>query len=303
MTLPKKQHFVPRFYLKNFGKQVFCYDKLNDKVFRSTYKDLGHENYFYEIDDVPQGTSEKIFAEMEGRFSQSYNRLIQTCDLKKLTESERWNFFLFLSVQFQRTSEARFSFKDIADKMLDAIFGKEGVNIIPDELKVTYSQDSIKKFQMQSILEETPRFAHILSQKTWVVQKNPTEIPLWTSDNPLAFHNEFELSDGWGNLGLLSPGVEIHFPLSSSVIMFSYDPTTSKLKSGEITEEQIIRHNNYQVNNSTRFLYSQSDDFTIARNFLKKFPKYKKPQRDRGTLKIKKIDGADVLIYDKKDSL
>ncbi len=78
--ITKKQHFVARFYLKNFGEQVFCYDKLHYRVFRSTYKDLGHENYFYEIDDVAQGTSEKTSFE-DWTFLQNSTSMIGARDV------------------------------------------------------------------------------------------------------------------------------------------------------------------------------------------------------------------------------
>jgi hypothetical protein len=46
-------------------------------------------------------------------------------------------------------------------------------------------------------------------------------IPLWTSDNPISYHNDFNYE---GNLGTWSPGIEIRFPLKQDLLLFSYDP-------------------------------------------------------------------------------
>lgn len=301
MSEPKKQHYVPRFYLKNFGSPIYCYDKLEDKVFPRDHKDLGHENYFYEIDDVPQGTLEGLLAKMDGICSQAYNKLIQTRDLQKLSQSEKMDLFIFLAFQFLRTGETRLGFKEISEKTLNSIFGENGMKMIPKELKVTYTADSIKKIQAQMLIENSARLATIFSKKKWVVRENNTDVPLWTSDNPIALHNQLKFSNGWGNLGLTVPGIEIHFPLTSNLIMFSHDPTTHKLTSGEMSREHIIRHNNYQVTSSIRFLYSRSPDFDIARGYLKKQPKFKNPDRDRGKFSIKKGNGFDMIIFDRTD--
>lgn len=51
---PKKQHFVPQFLLRNFGlgkknkAKLWVYDKFKNKCFRSSVRDVGHENRFYE---------------------------------------------------------------------------------------------------------------------------------------------------------------------------------------------------------------------------------------------------------------
>ena len=153
------------------------------------------------------------------------------------------------------------------------------------------------------IIEKTPEFAAMLNDKTWIIQENHSDVSLWTSDNPIALHNQLKFKDGWGNLGILSPGIEIHFPLTPKLLLLSYDPSTHRLISNDVKSEYAIRHNNYQVTNSARFLYSNSNNFEMAKKFLKEHPHYKNPNRERGTLKVKKGKGKDYLIYDRKDPI
>ena len=54
MSKAKKQHYVPQFLLKKFAfrkkptAQVWVMDKLKEKCFLSSTKDIAHENRFYE---------------------------------------------------------------------------------------------------------------------------------------------------------------------------------------------------------------------------------------------------------------
>jgi|SRR5579872_6607917 len=303
MNIPKKQHYVPKFYLKSFGNPIYCYDKLNDKIYLTNPKDIGQQNHYYDLKDLPAGTMESLLSNGDGRFSQAYNRLLSVRDLSKLTTSEKVNFFNFLAVQFLRTPDIRYGIKEMTDKVLENIFGKDGMKVVSQDLKVSYTDDSIRKLQARMIIEDTPKISYLLSKKTWLLKENNTDIPLWTCDNPLALYNELEFSNGMGNLGIVSPGIEIHFPLTPKLILMSYDPKTHVISSVKMDREHVRHHNSYQVTSSTQYLYSNSNDFNDAKSFLQKYPSYKDPNRARGEFTIKKGSKSEFLIYDKKNIL
>ncbi len=54
MKKVKIQHYVPRFYLRNFAHQandeywLYCFDKTNFKSFPVNINDIACENFFYE---------------------------------------------------------------------------------------------------------------------------------------------------------------------------------------------------------------------------------------------------------------
>lgn len=116
--------------------------------------------------------------------------------------------------------------------------------------------------------------------KHWVVLRNTTGIPLWTSDNPISIYNEY---GGEGNLGIVSPGVEIRLPLTTNLLLFSYDPNTNPpLKNGsKMTSAMVKTANQYQLRSATRFIYSFSDDFDLASKYLIANPKFRNPKRSR----------------------
>jgi hypothetical protein len=54
----KIQHYVPRFYLKNFSKKkkgeffLNCFDKSDQRQFEENIRKIGSEKYFYDVDNT-----------------------------------------------------------------------------------------------------------------------------------------------------------------------------------------------------------------------------------------------------------
>ena len=122
--------------------------------------------------------------------------------------------------------------------------------------------------------------AKFLFNKKWVILVNKTKIPLWTSDNPISFYNNFNYE---GNLGIWCSGVEIRFPLTPNLLLFSYDPEVHIPVNNrdKLVQKQVVLSNETQIRSSTRFIYSPVDNFEIAKLYLKEYPEYKKPNRSR----------------------
>lgn len=51
MSLTKKQHYVPKFYLSNFGndESINVFDKKDSRRFGASVDDVAQERYFYAI--------------------------------------------------------------------------------------------------------------------------------------------------------------------------------------------------------------------------------------------------------------
>mgnify|MGYP001417968886 CR=1 FL=1 len=53
--VPKAQHYVPQFYLRNFaikhkkGSLIYCFDKVTRKTFRPNVKNIAHQTGFYDF--------------------------------------------------------------------------------------------------------------------------------------------------------------------------------------------------------------------------------------------------------------
>jgi hypothetical protein len=148
-------------------------------------------------------------------------------------------------------------------------------------MKISYDPELVRLMQVQMMLEQVPTFAQILANKKWIIFENPHNIPLWTSDNPVALHNRSNAGYLMGNLGLTSLGIEIHFPLAKYLLMLSIDPRTQRLKKNAtaiLTPSDVVYENmGMQVmSSSSRFIYASSDnDFTRVKEFLTQYPQFR----------------------------
>lgn len=275
------QHYVPQFYLKQFGKPVNRFDKTNDLIDQRNPLKIAMEKNFYDIDELPHATVEDVLSEKEDKFATAYYKLIKTHDLTSLTIKERSDIFLFLGSQFLRTIEVRYMLDQMSKGLFERLFGKNGMNVISDNTQVELTENSIKKIQINMLIDAVPKIALILSKKTWVIRENKTKTLLWTSDNPIALHNDHNL-EGFGNMGILSPGIEIHFPLTPNLILLSYDPSVTGITTEPMDDEHVQRHNCYQVDSSVRYLFSKNNNFQDVVKYLNKYPELRDPNRIRG---------------------
>ena len=264
-----KQHFVPQFYLKCFGEHLYCYDKLNGNRFRTTPKNIGHKRLFYDT-KTSDGKIENFLKDLDDRFARAYSYVLEKRSIENLPDDIKSNFFLFLSCQMNRTNILRNEIKYIFEKASQKLE-------IPKKL-LSLTEDELKADHASIMFEVLVPFAEILFNKTWIIMENKTTKPLWTSDNPFILTNQMDLGL-YGNLGLFSKGLEIHFPLNNTLKLFSFDPTTHKLRNKDnfLTYENVKCSNTLQTQSSSRFIYSKDDDFKLAKRLLKEYPQFKNP--------------------------
>jgi hypothetical protein len=286
LTRFTKQHYVPRFYLRNFCNSdgtIFCYDKLKSKSFRVNINDIAHENFFYDVSELNPATVEKSMAEKEKIFSKVYTYLIRRKSLEGIRADTKEAFFLFLATQYLRTKEFRIDIKDSYEQLANLVAKEKGIKI-PEHLRIFMTEDSAKRMHLDMLMD--PKvvffFAGTLGSRKWIVLENPTEEPLWTSDHPVTFFNIYSYA---GNMGILSPGVQIHFPLSDKLCLTSYDPKFERVRNDKMVHENVVFHNELQVQSSYRFVYSQNNDFGTAARYLNVNPEARDPNRTRSILR------------------
>ena len=158
-------------------------------------------------------------------------------------------------------------------------FLKKEESRLAGHVRVSAEPEEEKLMQLQNMMENLPLFAHILTSKKWWINENFHDIPLWTSDNPVVLRNELNQGRYRGNLGLLSPGIEIRFPLTKNLRLFSFDTRTHVLRRstmGMFERMHVIWENTLQLQGSTRFVYASSDnDFDRAKKFLSEYPQFR----------------------------
>ena len=92
MNKVKNQHFVPRFYLKNFtdsNDKIFVYDKTTYKVFQTAVENVACENYFYdsvrlETEFKEKQYLEKFYSSIESEFAPFYLDFVSKIESNRL---------------------------------------------------------------------------------------------------------------------------------------------------------------------------------------------------------------------------
>jgi hypothetical protein len=274
----RRQHYVPRFYLRNFGNPLYCYDKTDDKVFKTGVENIAVESNFYGPAIKGQVSFESALSQMEGRYGSILSEIIKNEHLTDLTLENRLDLSGFITLQYLRSKEARTRIEDMGNSLLDEVTKSLGIT----DFKVRYTDQHTQAMHMMNF-KNFPYFAAIVSRMKMILVKNITGMSYWTSDNPTALWNEFDQFP-FGNMGLASKGIEIHIPLTPKLGLIACDPIAFHSLPDKMVDshpDRIIRENWLQLQHSYRFIYSDNKHFPLAKKMLKKSPESRNPDRKR----------------------
>lgn len=313
----KRQHYVPQHYLKGFTssnkkKFLFVYDKENGKIFPSSIRNIGHENYFYDVGE--DQIIEKLFSTFESKFNIALQKLINNEDLNGLSTEDKELISNFIAVQMLRTKESRIENKQMLETIIEQIADRTpGLN---GDYNYEIDGDDLRDLHVDLIFSLVPEISEILlKDMAWKLCLNKTDYPFWTSDHPCAKLNELEPEPYKSNMGLKCKGFQLHIPISSrlQLILMNKDIKLSdldKLKTIKIDEntkkrlnqmsemfnpkivdllpdleivgkERVKFENNLQVISSTQFIFSAGNDFRLAEDYLNENPQYGAQNRRR----------------------
>lgn len=291
----KMQHYVPRFYLSYFAvdpsrdsPQVHCFNKPDRSQFQPSVTNVAGETYFYE----PAGDQpfENALAEIEGEFCNAYDNLLDTRRLDVLDENDRSAIAYSISIQELRTREKREEFHEILSKFRERLEDEPMTEEMEEQMEELHDMDSeegAREFQIDLIQNRGWEMAEHYLDLKWVLFENETDRPFWTSDHPIVRHNNNDFGP-YGNLGLTNRGIQVFFPLSPDLTLgfidpeaFADVPTHLTLRDDDYGREHIIFQNALQVQESTRHIISNHDDFSLAEEVLDQYPEYADIDRER----------------------
>jgi hypothetical protein len=286
----KLQHYVPRFYLKNFAFEkannywLFCFDKLESRSFRVNVKNVACEKFFYESKEDEQKL-EKDLSELEKSFSKVYYKLTNSRSLLSLNWEEKRILASFISAQEVRTREFREMLKSIGKELKGVLTAKKLSKSLENQLDFLDSEEKARENQSKliaEILSGKDVLTKIFLEMKWILFENNTTIPLWTSDHPITRYNPIDQSP-LGNLGLKSKGIQVFFPLNPSLGILFCDPIEYFSDPNKIVciKDNIHFCNSLQVMWSTRHVFSIKNDFYLAKKWLEENPEFANQNRKR----------------------
>lgn len=278
----KNQHYVPQFYLKNFANkndQVYVFDKHDQKVFKTSIRNIASESYFYDfpenkisLEDIENKQAvERALSYLESEFKKVLNNTISACYLTNpskllysiiINDRQKVELSYFITIQSFRTKEWR-----------KIVFG------IIKALKKHIDYDDIIFYQAEFMFNSkiVTEIASTLYSHIWLFGFNKTGKSLYTSDNPVVKRNKMT-NKSTDAIGFSSTGVEIAIPLSNNILismldrMYFKDLASFDGKLLPLTLDEIELYNSLQVIQSDRQIYCVEDDFKLSYEICKRTP-------------------------------
>ena len=315
MPKKKKEHYDPQGYLEKWcipgSLQVNVFDKEKDEARTNHIEDIASENYFYDLNLEGVFTAEEIkyydlegvdlskiddeqyienfFANnVEGIFKKALEQIIFRVRAMNAWEinnclfikpKQVFSFSVLLALQYIRVKRVRNSIEELTDLLDQALRDKNASQELIDKYTKT-SKNQLKYIHGKMIFDSEwiLHFARTFSSHIWLLLKNNTTQPFFTSDNPIGtaehVHNPYMAMSG-----VSSEGVEIYFPLSPDLMLVMFEKTyhsNMMSKNYRIVEiddlDMIDDYNSRSVMNSSRCVFSQTGDFSIIEKMKAKRP-------------------------------
>lgn len=274
-----KQHYVPQFYLRKFGKgkkkdrKLYVFNKKTLKIDKEVNtKVIANEDYFYDLTETMiekickifniNNDNEKIkikqifentFSNIEKKSSDVFNSITNkiknyfTPNLKSIkiynfiTLEEREIFSLFLAIQYIRTYAFREQISFIYQMGMDKIG-----EIIQNKAE-NISEEEKKKLHILHLTSFIQNTSIYFYRRMWFFNYNVTNKNLCTSDNPINFIQMTDL--GPYGIGLATADI-IAFPLTPKIMLYMYNPIRLVNKEEKTDKEIAQEINNLNIETS-----------------------------------------------------
>jgi len=228
MSNPKRHHFVPEWYLKNFtdinSGFLHIYDKRNSTFRRQKPKQVMTINNYYKQSWVPKGVDEnileKVLSIIEQNAKNAFDKLIT--NPKSITEEESAHMQCYL--EFQRIRVPKQA--KMAEKLLKSKINLYALN--NDEQLATYLLSGKVEIQINDpfrfdfmrmiIGKMSPYF----SRMVWEIYTAPDGYSFVTSDNPVSLYNGEAVPPM--EPGIAQIGTLVLFPLNTRLLLILRHP-------------------------------------------------------------------------------
>lgn len=340
----KRHHYVQQAYLKNFAcneKKTFIWmmDKWEKKIFEKPQKirDCAQFWFFY-----PQELEEWLNNNIESNGINVIRKLLYHQDYDKLSDLEKKQLFEWIYVQYIRTPDFVNTVVDLFNEMLSLISQKKEF-LLPDEILEVFQSNNpkiqlLKKYYYRIVklifnsIQKKTLYDYTWLDKEWILFKNRTVFPYFTSDNPVILWKagdkviQNKIVFEWlSNRENFLPQ-SFSFSLERGIMYFiSLNPNTLLLLSeknpfpASIIEQdkysQIYNVNKMITAQSSRYIFSNENYFEHAFNTITEIPgcvkkinridtsRVKNESLDYEVFKIQNKDRLDDIIrhYDEID--
>lgn len=295
MSEPKKQHYVPQIYLRNFSSEInpgkiYVKSKSPSKLYLANISDTAAQRNFYTVNKYEDkyilerhfsSTIEPMLSSIIKIIrSKAENNLIQN-GICILSGEEKEKLALSIIFQFLRSTNTRDYEKKLYNENLPIAFAKAKERFSPlsdeqvEKLKLfENSEDYFKDIALSTIFNEKSltKYISILLRKNFLIYRIIGDELFVTSDNPVVLLNSITLEATPFKNGLENESTVVMYPISPKTIVVAYHPakyfgTLKELDcclrfiNGEKEKGFINTANKAQKHSCNNFLYSNSKEY------------------------------------------
>lgn len=239
----KKQHYIPKFYMKNFANDDNTFNIINISnqhlINNISYMSHFKEKYFYDKDNKIENKLNKL----EKNWCEVFRKIIfgeypnkkEKQFIKEFAIYQR-NRTLYKSEEFLEMSWQSEKVKiEMTLKKDNRKLNNERFEKLEKKYKSHYPYKAI-----ELILEITEKHLNIIDDLDVAIIKYNTTAKLISSDNPVVHYNNFDIK----SVGYINAGLIIFFPISSELLCVIYD---TKMYLPLNKDDYIISKNEYDV--------------------------------------------------------
>lgn len=290
---PKRQHYVPRFYLEHFADSdgyVWTYDSTDGSSRKARAEQTAVETNFYSVRDASGDhfdEVEKWLAEIEDRAAPIYPRVLRG---ERLVGEEREVFALFVASLHTRSpaminATAR-GYGQMIEKTGDMLFGnrdrfnehmdrsdKEAGRITPAEERKKlfdfYNDKSAYRIKVDKkigllTIDIALAIAGIIHDMSWIVVE-PENQHIITGDNPVVRITPREFwHPFYGDGGFAHEKAFVTLPLSPNRLLEAYRGKSFQPGVYRADKQRGRLYNRQRAGFAERYLYSSRQDAGIS---------------------------------------
>ena len=267
MPTTKKQHYVPRFYMKPFSiianpgtkkeKVLISFYNFNKNIIRKNVPVMSvcAEDFFYGKD----GVTENKLAEKEKKWAKVISKINHGREPMEIEIDDIKEFMIY---QISRTKVILDHNREMFTVISTAIVSNQSPEADKDMVKEVVGKkvegEITSEYNLSFVTETLP----VVADLKFCILENKTNNFFITSDAPVIVVNPL----GYHNAGLANIGTVVFFPVSPQKMVMFYDGKLYEKIMGEIYDPDCIdAFNKYQ--------YLSADEMILARESVD-FMKY-----------------------------
>lgn len=219
----KRQHFVPKFYLRNFAGpgdgQIGVYNIRSERLIRgASLKSQAYRNYFYGAD----GAAERHFSVIECAASRTIAEILRSGRPPRRFSQDHYRLIYFVMLQAARTARSEADTNARLDVIAKSFIRQQepGAAVLEALTHVKIGQKDAVLAAVRMALLGAPAIYDLRLK----LIHNVSSEALVTSDHPVVLHNQLlEAVRDLNVVGFGAAGLQILLPLSPDYALLFYD--------------------------------------------------------------------------------